>query len=254
VSTPRRPRSDAVLFDLDGVLVDSRLAISRAINHALAFQGHRERPVAELHRFIGPPLAVAFAELTGEPVDSTAVAACVTAYRERYAVSSLSQTEVVPGIPETLDALVQQGHRLAVATSKALGLAEPLLTALGLRERFEVVAGPDLSGGVEDKTATVSTTLHALGGPDRAVMVGDRSFDIVAAHANGIAAVGVAWGIGTATELATARADALADAPSALPAIIRTLLERRHARVASRNSAKGTVSNPEENRTTTLPE
>jgi phosphoglycolate phosphatase len=213
---------DAVIFDLDGVLVDSRVAISGAINHALAARGLPQRPEAELHRFIGPPLAVAFAELTGESVDSTAVTACVTAYRERYALSSPSQTKVVPGIPEALDTLAEQGHRLAVATSKALALAEPLLAALGLRERFDVVAAPDLAASAEDKAGTIGQALDALERPDRAVMIGDRSFDILGARAHRIAALGVTWGIGTRTELHGA--DAIVDAPAELAPVANRLL------------------------------
>ncbi|HSD80145.1 MAG TPA: HAD hydrolase-like protein, partial [Solirubrobacteraceae bacterium] len=77
----RDDRPAAVLLDLDGVLVDSRAAIAGSINHALATQGLAPRPGPELDRWIGPPLAVAFAELTGRPVDSALVAACVRAYR-----------------------------------------------------------------------------------------------------------------------------------------------------------------------------
>jgi phosphoglycolate phosphatase len=211
-----------VIFDLDGVLVDSRAAISGAMNHALAALGHQERSAAELHRLIGPPLAIAFAELTGEPAGSAEVTACVAAYRERYAVSSLRETTVVPGIPQALDALAQQGHRLAVATSKALALAEPLLAALALRERFDVVAGPGLDANAEGKAATIGRALTALGRPQRAAMVGDRSFDIEAAHANGLPAAGVTWGIGDAAELR--HADAIVDAPARLPAVAARLL------------------------------
>jgi phosphoglycolate phosphatase len=210
-----------VIFDLDGVLVDSRVAISGAMNHALAAQGHRERPAAELHRFIGPPLAVAFAELTGQPLESQAVTGCVTAYRERYAVSSLIETEVVAGIPEALDALQRSNHRLAVATSKALALAEPLLAALGLRERFEVVVGPDANAHVEEKAATIGRALAALRA-ERAVMVGDRSFDILGARTHGLAALAVTWGIGSAAELSGA--DAIIDAPAHLPSVASRLL------------------------------
>jgi len=211
---------NAVLFDLDGVLVDSRAAISGAMNHALAANGFPQRPEAELYRFIGPPLALGFAELTGQPADSAVVVACITGYRERYAVTSVTDTKVFPGIAEALDELAQH-HRLAVATSKALALAEPLLAGLDLRERFAAVAGPDLSAHAEDKATTIGAALAALD-VERGVMIGDRSFDVVGARANGLAAVGVTWGIGSAEELADA--DAIVDAPADLPAIVDTLL------------------------------
>ena len=83
----------AVLFDLDGVLLDSRMAIVRCIQHGLRENGAPVPPAAELERFIGPPLIDAFAELAGpERAD-----ACLAAYRERYVWSSLEETTVVPG-------------------------------------------------------------------------------------------------------------------------------------------------------------
>ncbi|MEN3285398.1 MAG: phosphoglycolate phosphatase [Solirubrobacteraceae bacterium] len=215
----------AVIFDLDGVLVDSRAAISGAMNHALGANGFPRRSAAELYRFIGPPLALGFAELTGQPADSAAVVACVLAYRERYAVTSLTETVVFPGIAEALDELARH-HRLAVATSKVRALAEPLLAALGLRERFDVVAGPDLGALAEDKATTIGAALAALAalGAERGVMVGDRSFDVVGARANGLAAIGVTWGIGSVEELTTAGADAIVDEPAGLPKTVGRLI------------------------------
>jgi len=203
-----------VLFDLDGVLADSRAAIAGCVNHALAAGGHAVRPEAELHRYVGPPLPLAFAELIGAPVDSEAVAACIASYRERYATASLTDTVVTPGIADALARLAAT-HRLGVATSKPRAFAEPLLEALGLRDYFEAVAGPDLRTGVEPKTATVGAALRALGASGGA-MVGDTAFDMVAAHAHGLRAVGVTWGIGTAEELRAAGAEVLVDEPAEL--------------------------------------
>jgi phosphoglycolate phosphatase len=208
----------AILFDLDGVLVDSRVAISRCISHALEAQG-LPRPRREaLERFIGPQLTVAFAELTGHPEDSTLVRACLASYRARYREASLRETRVFGGVPAALETLAED-YRLAVATSKPAAFAEPLLAALALRESFEHVAAPDLDAHRETKEDTIRGALAALSAA-RAVMVGDRSFDIAGAHACGIPAIGVSWGIGSTEELQAARAEAIVDHPHELPEVI----------------------------------
>jgi phosphoglycolate phosphatase len=211
----------SVVFDLDGVLIDSRAAITGCLNHALAANGLPERPPEELYRFIGPPQSSAFAELLGEPFDSPRVRACILSYRACYADTALANTQVFPGIPEALDALAGE-HRLAVATSKARPFAESMLRGLGLRDRFAFVAGPELDAH-DTKTVTLGHALAALG-DTRAVMVGDRSFDMVAAGEHGLPGIGVGWGIGSRAELEEAGARAIVGAPADLPGTVADLL------------------------------
>ena len=211
----------AVIFDLDGVLIDSRRAITSCLNHALAANGLPERPPAELYRFIGPPQSGAFAELVGESVDSPRVRACILSYRACYAETARANTEVFAGIPAVLDALSRE-HRLAVATSKPRVFAERILSDVGLRERFAAVAGPEFDAP-DSKTVTLGNALAALG-ETRAVMVGDRSFDMVAAGAHGLPGIGVGWGIGSRAELTEAGARAIVAAPAELPGTVADLL------------------------------
>jgi phosphoglycolate phosphatase len=233
---------DSVLFDLDGVLVDSRAAIAGCINHALVEHEFSARPAEDLHRFIGPSLADAFAELTEHPSDSALVASCLDSYRARYARSSLQETVVTPGIDAALGELGQR-YRLAVATSKPLEFAEPLLGTLGLRPFFTAVAGPDLSVQGESKASTIAASLRMLGHPKRAVMVGDRSHDVIGAHANSLPFVGVTWGIGSTEELREAGARSIIDAPAELPECVGQLLEDESAPIAeaARRSAAADV-------------
>jgi phosphoglycolate phosphatase len=210
-----------VIFDLDGVLVDSRAVFLSCVNHAFTKLGLPTRPDEELLPYIGPPFAYGFGELLGVAHDAPIVTACIDGYRERYKTASLTETTVAPGIPEALDAL--EGHRLAVATSKPKAFAVPLLDAMGIGAHFSVVAGPDLADPGEDKTQTLGRALHELG-PTRAVMVGDRSFDIVAAHAHGLPAIGVRWGIGTHKELHDAGAERIIGHPEDLAATAAVLL------------------------------
>jgi phosphoglycolate phosphatase len=209
----------AVLFDFDGVLADSRLAITRSLNHGLAAVGADERPAAELEHWIGPPLLHAFRALAGPERAEAGVAA----YRERYRSASLSETVAVPGMVAAVARVAGAGVPVAVATSKPRALVLPLLDALGYAGLFGVVEGPSLEPALaEDKSVTVARALAALGlspGAD-AVLVGDRSHDAAAAHANAIACVGVLWGIGDEEELRAAGATRLVRTPAELPAAL----------------------------------
>jgi phosphoglycolate phosphatase len=207
----------AVVFDFDGVLIDSRFAVSHCMNRALAAHGLPERPPEELYAYIGPPTSIAFAELLGEPLDSPFVADVIRSYRECYGETALDNTRVFDGIPQAL-ARLASGHRLAVATSKPLPFAEQLLRGLGLRERFATVAGPAFDAA-DDKTATLAAALAALG-PTRAVMIGDTTFDIAAAVAHGMPGIGVAWGIGDPADLEAAGASRIVATPQELPGAV----------------------------------
>jgi phosphoglycolate phosphatase len=210
----RGMNATAVLFDLDGVIVDSRRAFVGSVNHALTTHGLPAREPSELHPFIGPPMHGTFRELAGDLGD-----ACVASYREHYTRTSARETVVFDGMRE---ALAHLGSRvpLAVATSKPAAAAQPLLEALGLREHFAVLAGPSLEAEAEEKTVTLGRALAALDGGVSPVMVGDRLYDIVAAHNHGLAAVGVTWGIGDEAELLTAGADLIVHAPDELAAAL----------------------------------
>lgn len=207
---------DAVLFDLDGVLVDSRVPFARSVNNALVSHGLAARSEHELVQYLGPPLHQTFRSLVDE---EALVQPCVDAYRARYREMSASETIVFPGIRETLDRLAGE-LPLLVATSKPRALAEPLLDALDLRGFFAAVVGPELDSEDERKAVTVGRAMQQLPPRSQPVMVGDRKHDIAAAHEHDIHAIGVLWGIGSEAELSTAGADALARTPVELEALL----------------------------------
>jgi len=206
---------EVVLFDLDGVIADSRRAITSCMNAALEACGYAARPEDELRRYIGPSLSFGFAELMGVDPDDPAVAACVHAYRERYVEVFVEETPAYPGVVDAIKVLADS-RRLGIATSKPRRFAEPLLEALAVRPYFEVVAAPALDVHVESKTETVAAALGALGSVERGAMVGDRHVDMRAAKTHGLRAVGALWGFGTEAELRDAGADVLLAAPASL--------------------------------------
>lgn len=217
----------AVLFDLDGVLVDSRDPIAASINHALHREGLAVAPREQLHRFIGPPLHETFELLLGErgaPLERAAV--CVEHYREHYRVIAPRDTPAFPGVEACLAALAAH-YRLVVATSKPEAFARPILQSLGLDRFFHAIVGPPLSAThAETKTQTVGRAMKSLGdaaSAEEIAMVGDRHFDILAGRTHGLHTIGVRWGIGSDHELHTAGAHELVATPEALSV---ALLER----------------------------
>ena len=217
------PPPGAAVFDLDGVIVDSRRPVRSSVNAALVECGFAERPDAELDRLIGPPVRGALAELTGTSADSPLLAACVDAYHRHYDAVYLEQTSAVAGIAEMLGALTLP---LAIATAKVVDFVGPLLERLGLASRFQAVCAPTMRWPEEPKAALLARTLAQLGAQD-VVMIGDRSFDVEAAHANGVRAIGVTWGIGDRAELEDAGAELVVERPDELLAQLEGSVRRR---------------------------
>lgn len=200
--------TSAALFDFDGVVIESRPAITTCLNMALQENGFPSREQAELVPMIGPPLAAAFAQLTGLPRESDVVAGLVASYRHHYATVSLTDTDLIPGIDGVLRHLAAR-RTLALATSKSSAFVRPLLAHFGIEELFTVVCAPAMSTLHESKGETIRRALAELGLPRLAVMVGDRSHDIIGARENGIRSIGVTWGVGDLGELNDAGADAI---------------------------------------------
>jgi phosphoglycolate phosphatase len=209
----------AVLFDLDGTLTDSRPGIVRCMRFALDGLGRPCPSDDVLASFIGPPLRGTFGALL-DTASPALIEEAMRLYRVRFADTGLFENEVYAGVP----AMLTRARRLGpafVATSKPAVYAERIVRHFGLDPHFARVYGSELSGRFEDKTELLAHVLAAEGiAARRAVMVGDRAADIIAARLNGLASIGALWGYGTERELAEAGADALCAAPGELVACL----------------------------------
>lgn len=208
-----------MLFDLDGTIIDSRVPFVTSMNYALAANGHAEYEPEELIPYLGPPTRIALAELVGD--DEQRINAMLASYREHYARTSTQTTLVYDGIPELLRSLHGK-VKLAVATSKIATSAVMLLEHLGLAELFDVISGPLESALAEPKSVTVAQALAALGGAGaiKAVMVGDRLYDVEGAAEHGIPTIGVLWGAGSEQELLDAGAWRIVSSPAEIPHLL----------------------------------
>jgi phosphoglycolate phosphatase len=184
-----------------------------------------EPPPPEALTFaIGPPLRASLAKLIG--TDSReAVERAIAHYRERFADVGLYENAPYEGIAEALAALRDAGYPLYVATSKPRVYAERIVSHFTLGAHFEAVHGCELDGTREDKRELLAHLFPSHGlDPERALMIGDRGVDMVAAHHHGARALGVTWGYGSRDELREAGAQAFCEAPGDLPGCVARLL------------------------------
>ncbi|RYB02254.1 HAD hydrolase-like protein [Lichenibacterium ramalinae] len=214
-----RPPS-SVLLDLDGTLVDSKPGIVASYDAALRDLGHVPDPGFDLTFVIGPVLGDVMGEVLAHYGD-TRVDEAIAAYRRHYGETGIFGVAPYEGVPALLDTLRAGGAALYLATSKRTAFAARILEHLGLIGHFAGVYGSEPDGFRDHKPELIADIVKRHGlRPDESVMVGDRRYDVVGAHANGLRAVGALWGYGGREELEAAGVDLLADSPAALARLL----------------------------------
>jgi phosphoglycolate phosphatase len=203
-----------MLFDLDGTLTDSEEGVTRSIQYALK-RLKKSVPVTEdLYWCIGPPLIESFKKILGDDGSGQAHEALLM-YRERFAKIGKFENKVYDGIPEVLSQLKEKGFSLFVATSKPTVYSIDIIKHFALSPYFKQVYGSELNGDLVDKTELIAHIISTEGfDKNNAVMIGDRSHDIIGAKNNGLTSIGVTYGYGTREELMDSGADLLAASPS----------------------------------------
>jgi phosphoglycolate phosphatase len=217
------PDVRVAVFDCDGTLLDAQANILRAV--AAAFDAHGVPVPSDtaVRRIVGLSLEQAFAALLPDGAATLHAALAATYRRAFHAMRidrSLDPEPLFPGIAPLLDRLVAAGWRLAIATGKSdRGLALAL-EAHGIAGHFTSLQTADRHPS-KPHPAMLEAALAACGGsPDRALMIGDTSFDIEMAQAAGVRAIGVAWGYHRAEELLAAGAAGVAEDADALDRLL----------------------------------
>ena len=209
-----------VLFDLDGTLTDSGSGIMNSVKYALEKVGEPTPDVDELRKFIGPPLKGQFMEHCG--IDEEKAAEMVTLYREYFTVTGIFENSVYDGVEEMLKTLKQAGIKIAMATSKPEKFAKIIADHFGLAQYFDVIGGACMDETRTEKQDVIRYVLEQCEEKelDKIVMVGDRSYDILGGHAEGLKVIGVLYGYGDLKELSEAGADALATTPQEVAELV----------------------------------
>ena len=165
----------------------------------------------ELERFVGPPLHESFMRFYGFSEEQAFEA--VEVYREYYRDKGLFENTIYNGMEAVLKQLSEAGKTLLVATSKPEVFARRILEKLGIADYFTYIAGANLDGTRTKKAEVIAYALREGGIEDgtKAVMVGDREYDIFGAREFGMDSIGVLFGYGSRGELEAAGATYIAE-------------------------------------------
>ena len=197
----------AILFDLDGTLTDSGDGIINCALRALEHYGLPLPSREEMRSFVGPPLTGSFLRM-GVPEDQ--VPEAIRIYRSHYMVTGIHENKVYPGIRELLEALLSQGHKLYVATSKPEFMTNQILDGFDLSRYFTLICGASSDTYRNTKEAVIAYLLETSGGLEDPVMIGDTVFDVQGAAVHGIPTIAVSWGYGEVEDMVAAGAIATA--------------------------------------------
>lgn len=188
-----------LLWDMDGTLLDSAVAIVRRLRETLLHFGVTPPSDDQLTFLIGPPTGTSLLRFIGTArIDESRAY-----YRSLSERDGLRDQQLFPWILSTLKTLHEAGIPMGVATSKPQHEAERLCDAYGMTPYFTAIVGGNEER--KDKASVIAEVLRQLGN-DNALMIGDRFYDTDGAALNGIPTVLVRWGYAHEKEFAGAMA------------------------------------------------
>lgn len=210
----------AVIFDLDGTLLNTLTDLANAGNNALTGCGFATHPVDDFKFFVGDGRRnMVLRMLPKEAAENEMIVAkAEQLFDEAYHAHLLDCTVPYPGVPELLDALKAGGLKLGVVSNKPDEFVQRIVEDYfpGI---FDMVCG-QVGGVLKPDPAGVNRVLNALGlAPHEALYVGDSGVDVATAHNAHCPVCAVSWGFRPKEELVGAGADQIIDTPLELTAI-----------------------------------
>ncbi len=212
-------RYRAVLFDLDGTLVDSYAALTDAVNHARRGEGLGELSPMHIRELVGEGVE----KLLQRAFERTDVSRkVIDSFEARYDEVCCAGSRVLAEVEATLRELADLGVEMAVCTNKPTVFSRKILDFLELSHYFRAIVGPDMAGARKPDAQHLAYTLQAVQcGDDEALFVGDMPIDVRAARNSGIDVAVVATGSSTREQLAASEPDHFLDRFSDLLKIVR---------------------------------
>ena len=216
----------AVVWDLDGTLVDSAADIAAALNGLLTEERLPELSDERIRDMIGegvPTLIRRGLAAHDVTTDERQLGRLVERFLVIYSGSATRHTRLFPGVREVLATLGDAGIRQAVCTNKPEAVTRQVLGDLDIAAHFDVVIGGDTLPRNKPDPLPLRTALQRLGvSPEQSLMVGDSAIDVLTAHAAGVDVAFVTFGYGpepAEPHRADLRVDALGDLPTVVAAL-----------------------------------
>lgn len=205
----------AVLFDLDGTLLDTLDDIGNAMNRVLASRGFPTHPIDAYRSFVGDGMAMLVTRALPENKrDDEPIHDCLEAYRTDYGRTWNVKTRPYDGVVALLDALTARGRKRAILSNKPHEFTQRCVAEFLPNQDFDVVFGQREGVPLKPDPAGALEIAHTFGIPPAAFLyLGDTSVDMQTATAAGMVPVGVIWGFRTAEELRSSGAQVLIERP-----------------------------------------
>ena len=186
----------ALIFDLDGTLIDSKLDLALSVNATLAELGREPLPHEQIFSYVGQGAPALIARALG---DSTCEDECrhgLEFFIRHYSAHKLDNTVLYPGVRETLEAL--SGFAMAVLTNKPVRVSRGILQGLDVAGHFRAVYGGNSFERKKPDPMGVESILREFGmAPAEGMIVGDSDVDVQTARNAGTWVCGVTYGFGS---------------------------------------------------------
>jgi phosphoglycolate phosphatase len=208
----------ALIFDLDGTLIDSKLDLALSVNAARAHLSLEPLPHEKIYGYVGRGAPMLIRQALGREAGEDDVARALEFFLAYYRQHLLDNTLAYPGVREALDAL--DGRPMAVLSNKPAGPSQRILEGLGLAQHFQFIYGGNSFAQKKPDPEGLLAILRDFGvAPREAMVVGDSEYDVLTARHAGAWACGVSYGLGS-HQLAHHPPDLLLDNLSELPACL----------------------------------
>ena len=212
------PAFAALLFDLDGTLIDSVQLILESYRHTLASHGIPPRTDEEWLRGVGTPLAAQFAPWQD---DQGTLEAMIATYREYNLANHDRMVREFPGVVETVRAVRARRLKTGLVTSKARSGALRGLRLVGLEDAMDVLVCADEVTNAKPHPEPVAKAVELLGAdPATTLFVGDSIHDLNSGRAAGVRTAAVLWGPFSRAHLASGKPDYWLEHPRDLLTLI----------------------------------